>query len=230
MDAGLTPVGTCFYNLILLSFQVDKPSLQARLSPPWTVEADEYGNFHAGICEVWGLFDPDGQPASHAAYYYVVLHALATNTETGERANNRYLTLSDRPEDLEKPLTVAATVQHERRVSTRGGDVHVDEEFVFTDADGGVVQAHVAYLRPVPGLADGARDQRVRYPGGEGPEVVFRDGPTVYDALLTPQGINRLETVEYSITVGGLRGLFDGSESVLSVTAMPTTRRGIFRS
>lgn len=228
MESRLEPVGTYFYNRTMLSFQVDEQLLQARLSPPWVANSDEYGNLVVGFCEVWGLFDAERQAAPHPVYHYIPFNGMATNTETGEQANMRYLTLSDRPDDLASPLTVAATVQHDRRVSTRGRDVRVEEEFVFTDADGGVVQAHVAYVRPEPRLGRQG-EMRVRYPGAEGQAFVYRNEPSLYELVDVVKGINRIEAIEYAITVDGVRGLFDGSESLMDVTVVPTDKREMFR-
>lgn len=234
MDPTWEPYGSYMYNRIMLFFHVDPARLQELLPAPWIPQDKGGVNLVVGLCEVWGRVDGKGHAVPTPTYLYVPFNYMALNEQTGERANMRYLTLSNRPEDAGNPLTKVMPATRELHVTSREGAVHVEEGYVFTDSDGTGIQVRVRYMRDDPpwfyGFEDNPEGMRVRYPSGSTQLSLYRNTEIHHELLDTDEDINRTDLLEYTITVPEMVSLFDGSESLLGANAIPASLRTMFRA
>lgn len=210
---------TYWYERIMLNFLVDDEALRQRLPQGWRPAARAGGsNVTVGFCEVW-----HDEPADVSSYLYIPVNG-ATEHEDGRTANMRYLTISDHPDAIGGCTVTRSThAEHARTAKSDGGDVLVREAFRF-DVDGGRLAVDLEYVRgPYTHLVGG---MDVRCPDDasyarryENEELQLR--------LRDTQGVDRVRSLSYEISSPALRDLFDGTERLMSVNSIPTSKRRV---
>jgi hypothetical protein len=218
------------YRRLMLIFQVDPALLTSRLPPGWQPPAVDDGNLAVGLCEVLLHLDADGNPVPNPTYHYAPINGDAFHQQSGEQANMRYLTLSDRPEeDVSHCLTATVRASHSMHVDAMDTTTIVKDSYKFIGQDGTIVSADVVYgmggatlyRYPPPGMMVRCPDDPIRvwlYRNEELHETLFH----------RPSGLTRFEHLEYQVKIPMLSEIFNGSETLVGIIAVPWSRREVF--
>lgn len=235
MDGVWEPVGSYYYNRVMLIFRANPDALQSRLPHPWTVhDFPDGANIVIGFCEVLLHLDAAEQPVPTAQYYYSPINGRAFNPDNGENANMRYATLSDRLEDRSKPLTIVTNASHEKRIDGDGREVFVKERFEFSSEGDSELSLNLEYRRAVPQStgrigSENSHQMFVRYPSGSSELYLYRN-EELHDVLFSVDGgIDRLQSLEYRISNPVLKEIFDGTEDLRRVTSVPISKREVLQ-
>lgn len=218
------------YQRVMLNFSVEPSRLQSRLPEPWRLEERLGGsNLTVGFCDVLVHLDQEKRPLPTPRYRYVPFNGMATEP-SGQLANMRYGTYSDRPEDLGHCLTRGArAVARQHRLFDRDGTTFVEEGYDFALDHGGGLRVQLTYERGTPRRYASAGDgMHVRCPVDPVPEYVYRNEEWQDIVMQRTEGINRLQSLHYEIDAPEFVDLFDGSEQLVSVIAVPWSTRQIF--
>jgi len=217
------------YQRVMLNFRVDQNVLESRLPPGWRVE-DRLGGstLTVGFCDVLEHVDAGRRPIATPTYRYVPFNGTARGP-AGLNANWRYMTYSDRPQDSEKCLTKSARSSRSYRLTSRDGSIVVEEFYEFALERGGVMMVRVEYERGVPRHYRYPGDgMHVRCPAEPEIEYVYRNEEWRDLILYRESRIDRVRTLDYQISVAEFNDLFDGSEQLVSVIAVPWSYRQVF--
>jgi hypothetical protein len=211
-----------WYQRIMLNFAVSNTALSRRLPPGWSPAARAGGsNVTAGFCEVW-----NDEPAEFSSYLYVPVNGVAQHDD-GRSANMRYLTVSDRPSAIGGCSVLTATAaEHTVTTRSRDGELVTSERYRFSCASGELFMEIEFTRGGFPLLVAGM-------------DVLCPDDPTYarrYEneelnlMLRGPAAkVDRVRSLKYRVTVGELADLFDGSERLMSVASIPTSKRVVQR-
>lgn len=218
------------YQRVMLNFSVEPSRLQSRLPEPWRVEERLGGsNITVGFCDVLVHVDQENVPLPTPRYRYVPFNGNTTEP-SGQRVNMRYGTYSDRPEDLGRCLTRGArAAARQHRIFDRDGTTFVEEGYEFALDPVGGLRVQLTYERGTPRpyvrTGDG---MHVRCPADPVPEYVYRNEEWQDIVMHRSEGIDRVRSLSYEIDAPEFMDLFDGSEQLMSVVAVPWSTRQIF--
>ena len=229
-------VGSYVYSRTMLLFRVRDESLQSWLPAPWRVRHFSSGpwtrvNLAVGFCDVPSIWGPSEKPASPFSNRYVPLNGPIQGPEADEATNAWYRAYAIHPDALvgwggfaahpgvQAEFSVAQTtrglgselvVTEHREVRTERGSIELDIEY-----EPGPLQPH-AWNRKIVFAANPS--SALFYKNQEFRDYITGDG----------LGPARLRHLRYRIAVPELE-MFDGTEELISVTAVPWSRREVYR-
>jgi hypothetical protein len=166
--------------------------------------------------------DPEGKPAAAASTRTLSFGVPAKNATTGAAGNNVVRTLTTKPQAAPGAYKVGAPGSLRLEQSIKATDMEpatVTEHWEVRDHAGGTVTLRLAYVRALPTRTKG----ETKVYGGPDPNF-FRIYRTDVggDVLRSgPAGIDRVKKLSLRVTIADLRKAFDGSEQIVSVTAIP---------
>ncbi len=211
---------------IHIRLDVNQAALQRRLPAPWQV-APASDDLHRGtnllviLSEVLFRQQPDGSPAPDAVNRHAALLIPAVRPDAGETAVFMLRMYAAHPASVPGRFgnTVAATAWRDSRAAGTGLRTVCTERFVIRPDGGGHLDLLLRYERGLP--------IRRSWP------TVMRSAtdPLIYrqyqsEALVdvvrsVPAGVDRVDEYELSVTIPELSDLFDGSERLVSLAAVP---------
>lgn len=218
---------------IHIRLRVNPAALQRRLPQPWTLAPAAEG-LHAGanlvviFSDVLLRQDGGGGPAPDAVDLSAAFLIPAAHAQTQEPASFIFRILTANPAGVPGRYrnSVRATVRRVRALAGDGVNTTVADEMVLDCAGGGHVELRLRYQPGVP--------VRMRWP------TTLRSAvhPTLArayhsDALVDvvwsePAGIARARDVQFRVTDPSLLDLFDGTEHLVSIAAVPWFMREEF--
>ncbi len=209
---------------IILAFKVNPDVLQRMLPAGWvsapsTSPATPGANLNVTMMERQVVLDPQGKTLRTGTSRYMVLGAPARNAQTGQSNTLIISGLSPEGAGAYGVYLTAATATLERTTSGDAeGAAQVREAWTFVATTGERVELRVAYTR---GSATRSRaDSVVR--SGLRPEfqrTYHIDQAT--DVVRSANASDRVSQLSFSATGPVLAPLFDGSQTLLGVTAVP---------
>lgn len=211
---------------IHVRLRVNPAALQRRLPQPWTIAPAGEGP-HAGanlvviFSEVLLRQDADGGPAPDSVDLSAAFLIPAAHAQTQEPASFIFRVLTANPGAVPGRYrnSVRAAVRRARSLVGHGVSTTITDEIVLESADGGVVELRLQYESGVPvrmrwltTLRSAADPALARaYSSDALVDVVWSE----------PAGILRARDVRFRVTEPSLRDLFDGTERLVSITALP---------
>lgn len=200
-------------------------ALQRRLPNPWVVAPAADGP-HAGanlivvFSEVLLRQDGAGQPTSDAAGLSVTFLVPAVHAGTREPATFVLRMLTENARAAPGRYHVAVPVAARRARTLTGENQHttVTEEMVFHGADGRVelrleydvsVPVRMQWRTTVRSVADPALAR------------AYRSDALVDVVYSAPTGVRRARAVRFAATDAAVQEIFDGTETLVSVTVVP---------
>jgi hypothetical protein len=233
-EASRTHVGSFHYTRMMLLFNANAEALNKRLPPGWVVSS-EGTNIVVGFCDVWASHDAEGRLVGNSQVKYIPFNGSAWNTATGESSNVRYTEYADHPqrlvaatpEDVANGDVVPSRIVRQSRIehSDSLGDVY-HEHWRIEPQGGGVLELRASFRHGVSwSTATSAMD------------VVFASNPSrrlhyrneeMHNIISRPGGENHLLHFEIRVDLPGWRDVFDGTEQLLSVRFIPTSKRDVF--
>lgn len=208
----------------ILAFKVNPAAVRALLPAGWesvpsTAPASSGANLNVTMMERGVVLDPQGKPLRTGTSRYVVLGVPARNAQTGQ--SNTLIVSGISPEGAGAygVYLTASTAKLERTVA---GDAdsqgHVTEAWDFAAASGERIELRLSFRRgPV---AKSHADNVVR--SGIRPE--FQRTYHIDQAVDVVRGVgvpDRVEQLSFKASGAKLAALFDGTETLLSVSAVP---------
>ena len=201
-------------------------ALQRRLPQPWTITPTAAGP-HAGanlaviFSEVLLRQDAGGGQAPDAVDLSVAFLIPAAHVQTQEPASFIFRILTANPAGVPGRYrnSVRATAKRLRRLAGDGLSTTVTDEMALRSVDGGHVELRLQYQPGVP--------VRMPWPttlrSAADPSLVrtYRSDALVDVVWSEPAGIARARDVQFRVTDPSLRDLFDGTERLISIAAIP---------
>ena len=201
-------------------------ALQRRLPQPWTIAPAAEGP-HAGanlaviFSEVLLRQDAGGGQAPDAVDLSVAFLIPAAHVQTQEPASFIFRILTANPAGVPGRYrnSVRATAKRLRRLAGDGLSTTVTDEMALRSVDGGHVELRLQYQPGVP--------VRMQWPttlrSAADPSLVrtYRSDALVDVVWSEPAGIARARDVQFRVTDPSLRDLFDGTERLISIAAIP---------
>jgi len=211
---------------IHIRLEVNRAVLQRRLPAPWQV-APASDNLHRGtnllvvLSDVLFRQQPDGSAAPDPVNRHVALLTPATRSDSGENAVFMLRMYAAHPASVPGRFrnTVAATTWRERSEAGIGVRTVCTERFVVRPEGGGHLDLHLRYERGVPTRRSWPTVMR----SAADPSVLRRyQSEALLDVVRSvPAGIDRVDAYELGVTVSEVSDLFDGSERLVSLVAVP---------
>lgn len=207
-----------------LALRVNGDALQKMLPAGWvsvpsTSPGTPGANLNVTMMERVIVLDPQGKPLRNGTSRYMVLGVPARNTETGQTNTLIVSGISPEGEGAYGVYLKATTASLER--SVRGdaeGQAHVQEAWTFATATGERIELRLSYQRgPVTKSHADAVVRSARRP--EFQRTYHLDQAT--DVLRSASTTDRVEQLTFRATGPALASLFDGTEAVLGVSAIP---------
>jgi hypothetical protein len=217
----------------VLCFRVPDLALREWLPPEWRVvpyadEAHAGANLRLPLTDQQMAFDADGKPRPTAPFVPLVVPAIRDGM------------------DVPAPMVIAVLTAHVgggtsdpygnaiwakgevRRCSTTGVDAvtSIEEAWSFEGRDGTRLTLALRYVSGAP--VYGRRDFKI-YSGAR-PEFyrIYRVEHGEDIIMSKPLGIDRTRSLAFEAIGPQLSQLFDGSAQVISIAALPWTRREVW--
>jgi hypothetical protein len=233
-EASRTHVGSFHYTRMMLLFNANADALNRRLPPGWVVSR-EGTNIVVGFCDVWASHDAAGRLVGESQVKYIPFNGAAWNMATGESTNIRYTEYADHPqrlvaassEDVSTGDVVPSRIVRQSRIehSDSLGDIY-HEHWRIEPEGGGLIELKASFTHRVSwSSATSAMDvvfasnpaRRLHYRNEEMHNIISRAG-----------GENHLLHFEIKVDLPGWKDVFDGTEKLLSVRFIPTSKRDVF--
>jgi hypothetical protein len=208
----------------ILAFKVNADALRRLLPPGWesapsTAPASPGANLNVTVMERAVILDPQGKPLRTGTSRYVVLGAPARNAQTGQTNTMIVSGISAEGAGAYGVYLTASAARLERTVT---GDAdqqsRVTETWAFAATSGERIDLHVVYRRAP--VAKSHVDSVVRSALHPEFQRTYRIDQAV-DIVRGTGVTDRVEQLTFKATGAKLAPLFDGSETLLSVSAIP---------
>lgn len=207
-----------------LAFKVNAEALQKLLPAGWvSVPSTSAGtpgaNLNVTMMERVVVLDPQGMPLRTGTSRYLVLGAPARNMQTGQSNTIIVGGLSPEGAGAYGVYLTATTARLERTVSGEAeGHARVQEAWAFAAASGERIDLRITYRRgPV---TKAHVDSVVRSALKPEFQRTYRIDQAT-DVLRSASTPDRVEQLSFRATGPRLAALFDGSEALLGVSALP---------
>ncbi len=215
---------------MILNFQVRADALRKLLPAGWepapsTSAATPGANLNVTLMDRQVVLDPQGKPIKSGTSRYVVLGVPARHAQTGQQNTIVISGISPEGEGAYGVYKTAVTAHVERAATGEGeGQARVQERWQFAAATDDRIELRVTYRRgPV---ARSHVETVVR-------SAIRPDFQRTYridqgaDPIRTAAGADRVEELAFTATGPFLSTLFDGTERLIGVTAVPLYLREI---
>lgn len=211
---------------IQVRFQAEESRVQRRLPAPWEVAASaEDVHFGTNLLVIFNDVllkqDGDGAPAPDAVNRFVAFLIPAVDPKTGERSvfMTRIFSAHTAAVPGRYRNALLADITREQVVTGTGVDTACTERFAVSCPDGGTIELRLRYRRGIP--------SRVAWPttmrSAADPSIVrlYRSEALIDVVKSLPAGVDRVEDYALRVTVPEFGDLFDGSERLVSIAAVP---------
>jgi hypothetical protein len=233
-EASRTHVGSFHYTRMMLLFNANAEALNRRLPPGWVVSR-EGTNIVIGFCDVWAAHDAEGRLVGGSQVKYIPFNGSAWNMATGESDNIRYTEYADHPqrlvtaapEDVANGDVVPSRIIRESRIerSDSLGEIY-HELWRIEPESGGVLELRASFAHRVSwSTATSAMD--VVYASNPSRRVHVRN-EEMHNIITRPGGESHMLDFEVRVDLPEWRDVFDGTERLLSVRFIPTSKRDVF--
>lgn len=211
---------------IQIRLQVGHAGLQARLPAPWVVAPITDGphegtNLAVIFNDVLLKQDAEGNAAPDAVNRFVGFLVPAAHPQTGEAAVFMVRIFAAHPESIPGRYgnSRPATVLREQTIAGADLQTVCTERFDLSPSGGGTVELRLRYRRGIPSRA--AWPTTLRSAADPAILRAYRSEALIDIIKSVPAGIDRVEDYTLRVTVPELRDLFDGSERLVSIAAVP---------
>ncbi|MGY3133810.1 hypothetical protein ACVWZM_004492 [Bradyrhizobium sp. USDA 4501] len=216
----------------VLSFKVADSAAQKMLPEGWQIEAPDTGpskgsNLSVVLIDQLLAQDADGKPVDAVRGAVLVIPAKKQGMAKAVRmvVGGLFSPASYAPGPYGNYVSAKAALERKTH-SDVAGMTNVEESWSFTTNGGDSVQVEVQYTRGVP---ERANFESFVYSGAK-PDFyrVYRYEQAADVVRSTVTGTDRARKVSFKASGRQLAPLFDGSEQLISITAIPWYSRRIF--
>ena len=220
-----TKVGSNVDVRTIVALKIADGEAQKLLPPGWTVNPVASGpnqgaNLTMTFLDQLLNQDPEGKPAGSART--LAFGVPAKNAATGAAGNNVVRILTANTAGIPGPYKVGAPAAFRLEQSIKATDMEpaaVSERWEVRAQSGGTVTLALDYTRALPARAK----TEAKIYGGPDPNFfrIYRVDAGNDVLRSVPSSIDRLKKVQLRVTIPDLKKAFDGSEQIVSVTAIP---------
>ena len=219
---------------LTVALRVGQAELQKLVPPPWQIMTIPGGpfkeaNFFVVFIDSFLVQDAQGKPDMGGINRAVPLAVPVKHTQTGEVATiivgGFMANISNVPGPYKN--SVGATIRREQTLKGANLEAGVGEDFwEVRDTRGGIIELRVQYQRALPSRA---KSEQKIYSAAEPSFFRIYRMETATDVLKSiPVGINRVQNYQLRVAVPELSKLFDGTEQLVGIAAIPLYVRQIF--
>jgi len=223
-----TPVESNIDSRLILGFHVSDSELQNWVPAPWQVSPVPAGptkGVNLFMLFIQNLLSqtPDGKPsASGGTARHVTLVIPARHAPTGEESSIVMRVYTTDHGGLPGPYRNSVKAEVRRELTLRGENLAPgtgSDYWEMREASGGGIVVRITYQRTVPSRVKVERKVR----SSVEPDFyrIYRLDQGTENVKSVPEGIDRLQSYEFSSTVPELSKLFDGGSQLVSITAVP---------
>lgn len=219
---------------IAVALRVKGDELQRLVAAPWLVDPVAAGpskDANLMVTFVDRLLDlnAEGKPAKVPTYRVVAFATPVKNPQTGESGPAVIRIFNSSPDGVPGFYKTAllATVRREQTVKGVGVEPGtVTESWEVQNRAGGTIQLNVQYQRGTPSRTKVEAKPR----SGADLKVwrIYRIDQAVDVLRSVPAGIDRVQSYQLRVAVPEFAKLFDGSEKLVSISAIPSYARQTF--
>jgi hypothetical protein len=211
----------------VVALKIAEAEAQRLLPPGWQVNPVASGpnqgaNLTMTFIDQLLNQDPEGKPASGGSARTLAFGVPAKNAATGAAGNNVVRILAANQQAVPGPYKVAVPASVQLEQSIKATDMEpatVNERWEVRDRNGGSVTLALEYTRTLPTRAK----SEAKVYGGPDPAFfrIYRTdvGNDVLRSAST--GVDRVKKLQLRVGIPDLKKAFDGSEQIVSVTAIP---------
>jgi len=171
----------------------------------------------------------DGKPTAVATYRLVALGVAVKHPQTGESAPMIVRIFNSSPPEIPGfyKTAVQATVRREQTLKGVGVEPGtVTDWWEMRNGSGGVIELKLQYTRGTPSRAKG--EAKPRSGSDQAIWRIYRSEQGVDVVRSIPAGIDRVQSYQLRVSVPEFAKLFDGSEKLVSISAIPWYTRQTF--
>jgi len=219
---------------LVVALRVGQAEVQKLVPPPWQVMPTPGGplkdaNLFVVFIDSFLVQDAQGKPDGRGVNRVVPFAVPAKHTQTGEMATviigGFMANLGDVPGPYKK--YVGATIRREQTYKMANLESGVIEDFwEVRDTRGGSIELRVQYQQGFPLRAKS--EQKIFSAVEPSFFRIYRTDTATDIAKSVPAGIDRMKNYQFSIVVPELNKLFDGTEQLVGIAAIPLYVRQIF--
>lgn len=212
---------------VVLAFAANPAEVQRWLPPPWQPSPVASGpakdaNLLLTFVDRLLNQDAEGKPSPIATYRVLALAIPARNPQTGDTGPLLVRLYNSNPNEIPGFYKTAVLASVEREVSWSGADNSLgmaQERWQVKDGKGGTLLLQLHYQRSVP--VRGALEAKPRSGSDPATWRIYRieQGTDVVKSV--PAAIDRVKSYRLSNGIAELQKLLDGSEQLVSITAVP---------
>jgi hypothetical protein len=229
-----TLVHSTMETRLLLALRVGQEELKKSLPATWQVTPIPGGpmkdaNFFIVFIDPLLFQDAQGKPDVGAINRYIVFAVPAKHTQTGEIATVVTGGFASAISNVPGPYktNVQATVKREQ--TYKGANIEggvIDDFWEVRDTRGGIIELRIQYERGLP--LRSKQDQKLYSVVEPTFYRIYRQEMASDLVKSIPAGVDRVQSYRFRVAMPELKNLFDGSEQLVGVVALPLYLRQIF--
>lgn len=219
---------------LMVAMRVGQAELQKLVPAPWQAIPIPGGpfkeaNFFIVFIDPLLFQDAQGKPDVAAINRYIVFAAPAKHMQTGEIATvvtgGFASAISNVPGAYK--TNVQATVRREQ--TYKGANIEggvIDDFWEVRDTRGGIIELRIQYERGLP--LRSKQDQKLYSAVEPTFYRIYRQEMASDLVKSIPVGVDRVQSYRFRVAMPELKNLFDGSEQLVGVVALPLYLRQVF--
>ena len=215
----------------VVAFQVPEAAVKKMLPAGWEPNAPTAGpakgaNLNLVLVDQVIVLDDAGKPKDPARGGVLVIPAKKTGGDAaGSMVVSGLFNAAYTPGPYEVYMPAAVTIDRKQRLDG-DGKVLVEERWTIKGTDGHAIDVQVAYVR---GVGAKARSDSRAYSGARPDFDRIYRADVVSDVVRSaPNSEDRVSSVSVKVNGQKWAALFDGSEKIVAITAIPSFSRQIF--
>jgi len=219
---------------LAFALRVKAEEVQRFVAAPWQVEpmataTSKDANLSLTFVDRLLDLDAEGKPVKTPTYRVVAFSVPIKNPQTGETAAASVRIFSSSSDGVPGFYKTAVPASVRREINARGDGIEpgmVTESWEMQNPAGGSIQVNVQYQRGTPSRTKG--EAKPRSAADLNLWRIYRFDQAVDVVKSVPAGIDRVKSYQLKVNVPEFSKLFDGSEQVVSITAVPMYTRQTF--
>jgi hypothetical protein len=219
---------------VVLAYKANPGEVQRWLPNPWQsspVASGPSKDANLVVTFVDRLLDQDaqGKPTATPSYRVVALAVPALNPQTGVAGPLLVRLYNSNPDAVPGFYKTAVLAAVEREFSSTGVGTSLgmaSERWTMKDDKGGMLELQLQYQRGTPVRGTAEAKPRSGIDPATWRTYRIEQGTDVLKSI--PTGVDRMKSFGFKTNVAELQKLFDGSEQLVSVTAIPWYTRQTF--
>jgi len=222
-----TKVGSNVDVRTIVAVKIADAEAQKLLPPGWMVNPiasgpNQSANLTMTFIDQLLNQDAEGKPAAVSSTRTLAFGVPAKNAQTGASGNNVVRTITTNPAAAPGAYKVGVPGRLRLEQSIKATDMEpatVSERWEVRDQSGGTVTLALEYTRALPSRNKG----EAKVYGGPDPNFfrIYRTDAGADVLRSTATGVDRVKKLSLRVTIPDLKKAFDGSEQIVSITAIP---------